>query len=180
MLKHKRVYAVLLVLCIFVMSAGVSFAGQDKNKKKQAMKPDLDHPLFKIKGDGVGYTLLNKVVFVFEGASKYPAAEFSEKIKQALVTFTRQAQKARQGEKIDKKFFDRFIRVLRVIGLVMANDKEHALMTPYIVDTVNQFHVKQKLPEEFDGPLGLGQIAGALAEELLSLKKYLDNKSKTK
>lgn len=136
---------------------------------------------FEITGEGVGYTLLNIVVKAFEGSEKLSPEDFREKINKSIIYSSKESIKARAEGKIDDVFFERFTRVLRVIKLVMANDKETYLLNPLIESEVSKFESVGDFSLSENENVGIGTVAGALAGELISLGKYLDKKSgKTK
>lgn len=134
---------------------------------------------FKITGNGVGYTLLNGVVLTFEDTGTLTKEEFKKHVDDALKGFAADARKAKAEGKIDAVFFERFQRVLRVIKLVITNDTER-ILNPLIVSEVNKFDIKEKMGPVDYKAIGIGNVAGALAGELLSLKKYLDEKKKSR
>jgi hypothetical protein len=133
---------------------------------------------FHIEGDGVGYVLLNGVITTFEGPLPGTSEEVKKRFLTSLNRLMAEARIARSREKIDAAFFERFKRILLVLNLVILKEKnENQVLDSFIIQEVNQFHTSQKMGEE-DMVMGIGSVAGAVAEELLSLKKYLDNQKK--
>jgi len=133
---------------------------------------------FRIKGDGVGYTLLDEVILMFEGAMNLPPGEFAQKINTAVNRLAIEARKAKKENKIDDSFYKRYMRILRVIKLIMSHTKEAPLFTALIEEEVNRFDIEKKVSFDESQGVGLGSVAGAISEELLSMKRYLDKKSK--
>ena len=146
---------------------------------------------FRVKGDGIGYVLLDDFIVLFEDAATMSPETLHKKVTDAIARFISVAQKAVDEGKIDSLFFERYKRLLRVVRLIMIDDPE-GLLTPLIVSEALQFDTnekeKLKLKEKLDhdnphdkygNRIGLRFIAAALAEEVLSLKNYLDKKAKT-
>ncbi len=135
-------------------------------------------PTFTIEGDGIGYLLLNDVVKLFEEMA--PAGgDFRAKVMQGLDRLFQEARLAREKKLIDAHFIERYHRVLLVLKLVLLkSDAGKGSVDPIvdalIVREVNQFDDPVKMSE--GGAIqGIGSVAGTVATELLSLKKYLDN-----
>ena len=132
-------------------------------------------PTFHIKGNGVGYILLNGVIVTFEGLNPQKPDEWRKKVHISLNRLNKEASLAKTQEKIDEPFFTRYRRILLVLKLVMLKGKEKGdtILNSFIVQEVNKFDIKTKM-KEHELVKGIGSVAGAVAEELLSLKKYLD------
>lgn len=145
-------------------------------KKDPAMKPT-----FHIKGNGVGYILLNGVIVTFEGLNPKKPDEWRKKVHISLNRLNKEADLARIQNKIDEPFFTRYRRILLVLKLVMlkGKDDKDTILNSYIVQEVNKFDIKTKM-KEHELVMGIGSVAGAVAEELLSLKKYLDQQKEYK
>jgi hypothetical protein len=147
---------------------------------------------FRVKGDGIGYVLLDDFIMLFEDAAALNPEAFQKKVKDAIARFVSVAQQAKDEGKIDSQFFERYKRLLRVVRLIMIEDPE-GLLTQLIVSEALQFDTNEKEKLKFKEKLeqdntdkkygekgiGLGFIAAALAEEVLSLKKHLDEKAKS-
>jgi len=139
--------------------------------------PAQQKATFSIEGDGIGYVLLNEVVKLFEEMA--PAGDaFRDKIMQGLNRLFGEVRVAREQKHIDKFFFERYDRILLVLKLVMLKadkGKEAAdpILDAVIIREINNFDIPQKLSEG-GSVQGIGSVAGDVATELLSLKKYLD------
>lgn len=133
---------------------------------------------FHIEGDGVGYVLLNGVITTFEGPLPKTPEEGKKRFLTSLNRLMAEARTARSREKIDAAFFERYKRILLVLNLVILKEKnENQVLDSFIIQEVNQFDTSQKMGEG-DMVMGIGSVAGAVAEELMSLKKYLDDQKK--
>jgi hypothetical protein len=147
---------------------------------------------FRVKGDGIGYVLLDDFIMLFEDAAALSPEALQKKVKDAIARFVSVAQKAVDEGKIDSLFFERYERLLRVVRLIMIDDPE-GLLTQLIVKEALQFDtnekeklkLKEKLKQDkaskknWKKGISLGFIAAALADEVLSLKNHLDEKAKT-
>jgi len=134
-------------------------------------------PTFTIEGDGVGYVLLNDVVKLFEGMA--PAGGgFRDQVMQGLDRLYGEARLARERKHVDRTFLERYHRVLLVLKLVILKSdagkgSADPIVDALIVREVNLFDDPVKMSE--GGAIqGIGSVAGTVATELLSLKKYLD------
>lgn len=99
-----------------------------------------------------------------------------EKVDNALEEIMAEAKKVKADEKIDSVFFWRFNRVLMVLKLSIIKDRE-SILGPLIEKEIGEF-VEEITGEKFDikGTKGIGKIAAAIAEEILNLHMYLDNR----
>jgi hypothetical protein len=126
---------------------------------------------FRIEGDQPGYMLLDAVVVTFSELSRQGRGEAAP-LEKSLDQWMQQAKKAKAEGKIDDVFFKRFNRILVVIKLSIIFDPGGHLRA-LILDEINQFDI----PKKYEGRTGgLAPVAGLLAEEILSLKRYLDKK----
>ena len=133
---------------------------------------------FHIEGDGVGYLLLNGVIVTFEHDKPLPPETFKTRVLTSLNRLNKEGALALSQKHIDNHFFTRYKRILLVLRLVMVRTKEieDTILDATIIEEVNKFDSQTKMTKG-DTVWGLGSVAGAVAEELLSLKKYLDDKS---
>jgi hypothetical protein len=130
-----------------------------------------------IKGDGVGYVLLNDVIKLFEEIAP-SGGSFQEKILQGLDRLFREVRVAREQKYVDASFFERYKRILVVLKLVILKSERgkggsDPILDTVIVREVNQFDDPVKMSEG-DAIQGIGTVAGTVATELLSLKRHLD------
>ena len=154
------------LLCIFILS-GVGMAQM--------------RATFHIEGDGVGYLLLNGVIVTFEHDKPLSPEAFKTMVLDSLNRLNKEADMALAEKHIDQSFFTRYKRVLLVLRLVMVKVKgiEDTILDDTIIEEVNKFDSTAKLTQG-DTIWGLGSVAGAVAEELLSMKKYLDDHGEKK
>ena len=86
-----------------------------------------------------------------------------------------EARKAKEQSKIDAVFYARYQRLLGIIKLVMAPDPG-GILVPVIDQELKRF-VTEVLGEEYKGtgPGAIGQVANAIADEIVNLRLYMDN-----
>lgn len=122
-----------------------------------------------------GYALLDKIIGTFrELAEKGTGGE--EALNKPLQEMMAEAKKAKAQGQLDALFYRRFTRLLMLIKLVVANDPE-GILTPLREREISEFveEVKGQTTSEIGGPK-IGIISDAIAEEILDLRFYLDNK----
>ena len=133
---------------------------------------------FEVKGEGVGYTLLNDIVDLFKNLSASGKGGF-EHIEPHLVKWWRDAKKARSSNRIDEKFYTRYKNLVQVVTLcTIRTDRNNPIIGSIISEGISKFDIPKT--EGNQNVAGLSSIATALSEEILSLKKYLDTKAKLK
>jgi hypothetical protein len=133
---------------------------------------------FHIEGDGVGYLLLNGVIVTFEHDKPLSPEAFKTMVLDSLNRLNKEADLALEQKHIDQNFYTRYRRVLLVLRLVMVKAKgvEDTILDDTIIEEVNKFDSQAEM-KKGDPVEGLGSVAGAVAEELLSLKRYLDEQA---
>lgn len=133
---------------------------------------------FEVKGDGAGYTLLNEIVDLFKNLSASGHGGLNA-VEKHLNKWWHEAEKARSKKLIDEKFYTRYKNLLVVITLsVFLPEKSNPIIESVIIDGINKFDIPKL--ESDRNVAGLANIAEALSQEILSLKKYLDKKAKSK
>ena len=134
---------------------------------------------FEVKGDGVGYTLLNEIVDLFKYLSSGKGGT-RELIETNLFKWWHQVEQAKNSKLIDETFYTRYKNLLVVITLctLKPQNKVHPIVDAIVYEAINKFDLPKK--ENVREVNGLGSIAEALSQEMFSLKKYLDNKTKSK
>jgi hypothetical protein len=133
---------------------------------------------FEVKGEGVGYTLLNDIVDLFKNLSASGKGGQNH-IETHLNKWWWDAKKARSSKLIDEKFYNRYKNLLEVITLcVFLPQKDNPIIESLINEGISKFDIPKA--EDDQNVAGLSSIARALSEEILSLKKYLDRKVKSK
>lgn len=126
----------------------------------------------------VGGALLDGIARVFHEMAASPTGTKEDRQKQIedfLVASMGEAKKAKEQKQIDAVFFVRYQRVLGIIKLVMAPDPG-GILVPIIDQELKRF-VSEVLGEEFrgTGSGAIGQVANALADEMVNLRLYMDN-----
>lgn len=162
MIRKMILVIVMLFLVLAGLNAGAPSSGDQETKgKKPGMKRAFDIP-----GDGPGYDLLrmlaDDVVQMFESFKHFNAVSDN---------WIEQARKAKDKGRVDEAFFERYKRLAVVLKLLAVPD-EQGILTDLIIEEINKFGVSP-LPETFEFR-GMGSVASKLAEEIMSLKSYLD------
>jgi hypothetical protein len=124
----------------------------------------------------VGAALLDGIARVFHEMAVNPSGSKEDRQKQIedyLVSSIADARKAKDQKQIDSVFFARYQRLLGVIKLVMAPDPG-GILVPVIDRELKRF-ITEVLGEEFAGPGAIGQVANAIADEMVNLRLYMDN-----
>lgn len=162
MIRKVILILVMLLIVLSGLTGGETAAANQETKgKKPKMKRTFDIP-----GDGPGYDLLrmlaDDVVEMFESFKHFNA------VSDKWITRAREAKDAGQ---VDEAFFERYKRLAVVLKLLAVPD-EQGILTDLIIEEINKFGV-DPLPETFEFR-GMGSVAGKLAEEIMSLRVYLD------
>lgn len=159
-MKHK-----IFFICLFCISLTAGpIRGEEFN--------------FEVKGEGVGYTLLNEIVDLFKNLSATGQGGLNA-IETHLNKWWQEAKKARSSSLIDEKFYTRYKNLLEVITLcVIIPDRANPIIESLIIEGISKFDIPKT--EGDQNVAGLASIARSLSEEILSLKKYLDKKAKSK
>jgi hypothetical protein len=126
-----------------------------------------------------GYALLDTYVRAFqEMATQGTSLGGFEARLEALAA---EAKKARDAGEIDRIFSSRFARTLALTWLIIKPDPGSILM-PVIDREIADF-LRDVTGEDVaarTGPAAVGQVANAIAEELINLQIYLDTLDKRK
>jgi hypothetical protein len=122
----------------------------------------------------VGYALLDAVGQTFHEMA-VSGTRGVEKVTEAVLKFMAGARKARDQNQIDAVFFARYRRILAIIKLAVAPDPE-GILVPMLNEEFARF-IYEVLGEEYkvSGPEAIGQVANAIADEIINLHLYLDN-----
>ncbi len=125
--------------------------------------------------DQAGYVLVDTLVVMFNKIASSHDASYDQ-INTPITEMMLLARKAKTEKRIDQQFFDRYARVLRIIKLVITEDKAE-ILKPISGPECASF-VKDVTGHTMDNNsnLGLAVTAEAITKELEKLKKYLDQK----
>jgi len=126
-----------------------------------------------------GYALLDMYVKSFqEMATQGSGASLVEDRLQAMAA---DAKKAKEAGEINLVFYSRYARLLAVTKLLVQPDKGNILI-PVIDREVTDFLLditgEEPIAYKAGGPPAIGQVANALAEEIINLQIYLDTLAK--
>jgi len=96
-------------------------------------------------------------------------------LEKSLQQFMAEAKKAKDEQRIDAIFFNRYARLLAVIKLITAPDPG-GILVPIIDREMSRF-VAEVLGDDWQGSgaKAVGQVADAVAYEIIDLQMYLEN-----
>jgi hypothetical protein len=124
-----------------------------------------------------GTAFLESIATIFHDLAMSGGAKEDtvKRIEDFLVTTMTDAKKAKDENKIDAVFFARYARLLAIIKLSLAPDPG-GILVPIINGETRRF-VNEVLGEEWkgSGPGAIGQVANAIADEIVNLQLYMDN-----
>ena len=116
--------------------------------------------------DPAGYALLDRFVAQFEQAARQGSSATA--LDPALGEMITLARKARDEQRIDATFFERYARVIRVFKLVTTKDP-HQILRPVVEREIREFVRDVSGEEKAD----IGSLAAAVAHEIDSLRASL-------
>jgi hypothetical protein len=128
--------------------------------------------------DNAGYILLDKLVGNFMQMAEKGSSVMVE-IDKAVNNLMAEAKKAKAQGNIEPVFYKRYTRILMLLRLIKHSDPEGILwpiMEREIFDFVGD--VKGEEVNDIRGAKGIVVFADAIAEEILNLRLYLDNREK--
>ena len=122
----------------------------------------------------VGYALLDGIGQMFHQMAMTGSGGIGE-LEKGIQKFMADAKKARDLKQLNPVFYRRYAHMLAVIKLVMGPDPG-GILAPLIDQELNQF-VGNVLGEDWKGTGSgaIGQVANAIAYEIIDLQMYLDN-----
>ena len=126
-------------------------------------------------GDDAGYVLLEKMTTQFQAMSGPTDAA---QLQAALDGMMASAKLAKAEARIDQEFFDRYVRVVRVVRMLTIKDPE-GILVPLFDREIEAFVVSVLGPQATRAPgtlTPMAEIARALKSELDSLKLKLDRR----
>lgn len=153
MIKKSFGLIALILLTVPVLSAETTVPAVDKN---------------------VGYALIDAIGQTFHDMAMTGSGGV-EKVNTAVEKLMADARKAKEENRIDGVFLARYARILAIIKVAVAPDPE-GILVPMFDDELRRF-VREVLGEDYktSGPQAIGQVANAIADELINLHLYLDN-----
>jgi hypothetical protein len=124
-----------------------------------------------------GYVLLDSYIRCFQQLARTETTR--EGFEASIDAIAAEAKKAREAAETDLVFSSRFARVLALTKLLMKPDPG-GILKPVIDREIADFlgDVTGEAVTEGPGPAALGQVANAIAEELVNLQIYLDTLDK--
>ena len=140
------------------------------------MYPEKKSQLY-IKGNKSGYLLLNDLIGTFESYNpEVSVKDWKDKVFNSLRTMLNNAREAKEDREVDSAFFKRYKRVIYVLELsfLLQKKKNSGVLSTIIFDQIREFDITKNKPNRKNEIKGVNSIAGAVAEEILSLKRYLD------
>jgi len=126
-------------------------------------------------GDDAGYVLLEKITTQFQAMG---GQTDGAQLQAALDGMMASAKLAKAEARIDQEFFDRYVRVLRVVRMLTVKDPE-GILVPLYDREIEAFVVSVLGPQATRAPgtlTPMAEIARAIKVELDSLKLKLDQR----
>jgi hypothetical protein len=153
------------ILCLIVLAALVS--------------PLLaEDPVLPAMDKKVGAALLDSIARLFADMAAHGTGTKEDRLKRIedfLVQSMNEAKKAKDLNQIDPVFFARYRRLLGIIKMTMAPDPA-GILVPVLDQEIKRF-VYEVLGEDYKGtgPGAIGQVANAIADEMVNLQLHMDN-----
>ncbi len=122
-----------------------------------------------------GYALLDLFINSFRDMAKRGSGDLDP----TLLKMAAELRRAREEGEIDAVFYARLSRVLALTKLVIVPDPGGVLEP--VINREMLFFVHDITGEDLNregGPKTIGQVASAIAEEILNLQIYLDTKDR--
>lgn len=151
------------LLCLIVLAA-------------VAMPVWAEDPVLPAIDKKAGSALLDSIARLFRDMAAQGAGtkdERLQRIEQFLIQSMQEAKKAREQNQIDPVFYARYQRLLGIIKMTMAPDPG-GILVPILDQELKRF-VSEVLGEDYKGPGAIGQVANAIADEIINLQLHLDN-----
>lgn len=155
----KTIFWPAILICVWALNLGALDEGAVQAKK-------------------AGYALLDLYVKSFqEMATQGSGSELESRLR----AMAADAKKAREAGEINLVFYSRFARILAMTKLLVQPDQGNILV-PVIDREVADFLLditgEEPIAYKAGGPPAIGQVANALAEEIVNLQIYLDTLDK--
>ena len=160
MMRKTAVWILLAIL-----AGGTTWAGPQAWPASSAGKAEA------------GYVLLDRVLVLFRNLARSGSGG-REAVEKGLEDIMTDAVQAKTKSQIDSAYFRRFNRLLAIMKLAITSDAKGILKShidrmtlDFVEDISGQAPALGK-----DGSVGLGALAAALADEIVSLRIYLDTR----
>jgi len=124
-----------------------------------------------------GYELIDMYIRGFQAMASQGTK--AEGLESTLRTVAAAANDAKEAAKVDQVFYSRFARILALTKLIIAPDPGN-LLRPVIDREIADLlmDVTGEAVAASTGPVAVGRVANAIAEELVNLQIYLDTLDK--
>lgn len=165
----RKILVFIMILLLSVSLTNTLWAANPRDKIK-----------YPFKGEGAGYVLLNWLITPMEKNMKPAKTKLS--IREMRSKLMKDAISAKVQGKIDAVFFDGFKRLLVVVTLNVLRkqlDYEDAVLEYHLLEELNKFMSRKKAAPAKKAVIEEG-ISAAFVDEVLRLKKYLDENAKKK
>lgn len=154
-----KAFGTILLICLAALRLGALEAPADQTKK-------------------AGYALLDAYVKSFqEMAAQGSGADLENRLR----AMAADAKKAKDAGEVNLVFYSRYARLLAMTKLLVQPDAGNILM-PVIDREVTDFLLdvtgEEPLAFRAGGARAVGQVANAIAEEIINLQIYLDTLDK--
>ncbi len=126
-----------------------------------------------------GYVLLDRILVLFQNLARTSAGS-REAVENGLEAIFTEAVQAKAGNQVDPVFFRRFNRLLTVMRLSFLSDPKGILKTHIdrvTADFVEDVTGRAPALDKGEG-VGLGLLAGALADEIANLRIVLETRER--
>ncbi len=126
-----------------------------------------------VAADDAGYVLLEKMATQFQQIGEHSAPA---QLETALADMMATAKRAKAESRIDQEFFDRYVRVVRVVRALTVPDPE-GILRPILEKEITAFVASVLGPQAMQSPeSSIAVIARAIKSELDALKARLDQR----
>ncbi len=177
----RKTFLIVTVILFVVGMNLYPYPGGLGHKKKDGLDDRIKYP---IKGEGVGYMILNEIITPIEkGPGKKDPKDEIRKIRNRLINV---AVKAKTRGELDDVFVERLKRLVIVFYLnglrreAEKTGKKDVTLDILFREQVEKLATWEKVKKKHGDALNNKVMSEIVVEELLSLKKHLDDKAKEK
>ncbi|OGD19728.1 MAG: hypothetical protein A2Y69_06830 [Candidatus Aminicenantes bacterium RBG_13_59_9] len=169
--------ALSAIAIVAILAAVPAAAFEDAAASTQPTSEQAAQKAAQTAGIKVAVSLLDKLTGTFKEMAETGTGDRAvlEKAMQEIITEARQARAQKQ---VDAVFFFKFNRLITIIQLAIVEDPK-GILAPLVDREVGDFIEEVTgerivLPSKGGKGVGIGLIAGALADEILNLRIYLE------